>query len=281
MTQNTRGVVRIIAWYVWIAIIVGSALFPLYWVINCSFQSPIEIFETHLLPPSPTLEAYQASIVGQAGRSGLPIAASNTIVVATSAMVLSVCLGIMGGYALSRLRWRWAPWVLGALLVTQLIPPLTDLIPIFIVYDRLGLVNTKLGLCLAYTAWLSPITVWIIRSYFMSLPVELEEAATIDGCSRTGALLRIVLPLALPGIGSAAIFVFMSSFNEFFFAVIFTQTSQAKTIPVFLSEQVGKFTINYANMSASLTLSIIIPVVLALALHRFFVKGLTAGAVKG
>ena len=116
------GIVSKVAWYLWVAIIVGNALFPLYWVINCSLQSPIEIFETHFLPPKPTLEAYHSSIVGQGGRSGLPLAARNTVVVAASAMILSVCLGVMGGDALSRLRWRWAPWVLASLLLTQLIP---------------------------------------------------------------------------------------------------------------------------------------------------------------
>jgi multiple sugar transport system permease protein len=136
-------------------------------------------------------------------------------------------------------------------------------------------------LVLAYTGWLLPISVWILYGYFQTIPKNLEDSARIDGCTRIQALIRVVMPLSAPGIAATAIFGFIMSTNEFLFAMVFTSTARSKTIPVALSDLIGKYSIRYGDMTAGAVIAAIFPVVLALIFQKYLVQSLTAGGVKG
>jgi len=155
-------------------------------------------------------------------------------------------------------------------------------IHIYVIFSRwLGLVDTKAALVIGYTGWLLPISVWILYGYFQTIPKDLEDAARIDGCTRFKALFRVVMPLSAPGLAATAIYVFISSTNEFLFAMIFASTHRSKTIPVALADMVGKYQIRYGDMTAGAVIAAIFPVVLALIFQKYLVRGLTAGSVKG
>ena len=206
----------------------------------------------------------------------------NTLVVAVVTMAICIALGAVTGYALARLHWRWSILFLFVLIGTQMIPPLVDLIPLYIIFSRyLKLVDTRLALVIGYTGWLLPISVWILYGYFQTIPRDLESAARIDGCTRLQALARVVMPLSAPGIAATAIYVFISSTNEFLFAMIFSSTARSKTIPVALSDMIGKYSIRYGDMTAGAVIAAVLPVLLALIFQKYLVQSLTAGGIKG
>ena len=206
----------------------------------------------------------------------------NTLIVAGICMAVCVALGSITGYALARLKFKWSLWFLFVLIGTQMVPPLVDLIPLYIIFSRiLKLVDTKAALVIGYTGWLLPISVWILYGYFQTIPKDLESAARIDGCTRLQALFRVVMPLSAPGIAATAIYVFISSTNEFLFAMIFTSTRRSITIPVALSDMIGKYQIRYGDMTAGAVIAAALPVLLALIFQKYLVQSLTAGGIKG
>ncbi len=270
--------------YLFIFIVLAATLFPFYWIINMSLQNSIELYDVppHFVPPHPTLNNFKSVLFEQRGMMKFYVAVFNTLIVSTITMFICVFLGSITGYALARLKIKWGIYLLFALIGTQMVPPLTDLIPLYVIFSRwLKLVDTKLALIIGYTGWLLPISVWILYGYFQTIPKDLEDAARIDGCSRFEALFRIVMPLSAPGLAATAIYVFISSTNEFLFAMIFTSTHRSMTIPVALADMVGKYQIRYGDMTAGAVIAAIFPVVLALIFQKYLVRGLTAGGVKG
>ncbi len=270
--------------YVLVVLILLVVLFPFYWMLNMSLQNSIELYDIppHFFPPHPTLENFTSVLFREQGLMKFYEAVFNTLVVSAAAMTICVALGSITGYALARLRFRWGLAFLFVLIGTQMVPPLVDLIPLYIIFSRwLQLVDTKLALVIGYTGWLLPISVWILYGYFQTIPRDLESAARIDGCTRMQALRRVVMPLSAPGIAATAIYVFISSTNEFLFAMIFTSTRQSKTIPVALADMIGKYQIRYGDMTAGAVIAALLPVVLALVFQKYLVQSLTAGGVKG
>lgn len=270
--------------YIFILVVLIVTLFPFYWIINMSLQNSIELYDIppHFFPPHPTLKNFISVLFHQRGMMKFYQAVINTLIVASSTMVVCIVLGSITGYALARLKTKWGVYLLFLLIGTQMVPPLTDLIPLYVIFSRwLHLVDTKAVLIIGYTGWLLPISVWILYGYFQTIPKDLEDAARIDGCTRLKALFRVVMPLSAPGLAATAIYVFISSTNEFLFAMIFTATQRSKTIPVALSEMIGKYMIHYGDMTAGAVIAAIIPVILALIFQKYLVKGLTAGGVKG
>ncbi|MBI3961164.1 MAG: carbohydrate ABC transporter permease, partial [Deinococcus sp.] len=161
-----------------------------------------------------------------------------------------------------------------------MLPAFTVLIPLFVIAKQLSLLNTWTALVLAYTGLGMPFVVWIMHGYFQTLPKDLEDAARIDGCSRFSAFLRIALPLSAPGLVATAIFTFLGAWDEFIFALVFTSTYAAKTLPVALAEFQGRFTIDWGLMTSGGVLASLPPVLVALLLQRYLVTGLTSGGVK-
>jgi multiple sugar transport system permease protein len=168
-----------------------------------------------------------------------------------------------------------------SILVSRVIPDIALIVPLFLVMRSLGVLDTKGGLVMTYLAVTVPFTTFILINYFRSIPVDLYKAARIDGCSHLGVLRHVYLPLAMPAVVASLMFAFLTSWNEFLFALIVTRSIQSQTLPIVISSFVLDFTINFSFVNAAGVLAIVPPVILAILFERYIVSGLTAGAVKG
>ncbi|MFQ6066928.1 MAG: carbohydrate ABC transporter permease [bacterium] len=252
------------------------ALFPIVWTLSTSFKT---IGEYYTYPPvwiprNPTLANYKY-IIYTAGlgylRNSLIIAFFNTLLVLT--------ISIPAAYGIARFRiggGNLSFWILSQ----RMFPPIAVIIPLFLLLKRVGLVDTHLGLIIVYCTFNVAFSVWLLTGFFEEFPKDMEEAAMMDGCSRTGAIMRIVLPLVAPGIVVTAIFCFIFSWNEFMFALILTR-EVAKTVTVQLSSFQAPTSIMWGEMSALIIIAIIPILIMALSVQRYLVRGLTLGAVKG
>lgn len=284
MRPSTRFLVFIHAAAVVMAIVV---LAPFAWLLISSISPPKELLDTHphWWPNDPTLSRYKAVFASDSGTGDVATsfrkAMVNSFVVATATTLISLVVGTLGGYAFARLRFRLRRTSLFAFLAIYMLPPIALVIPLYLSLARLGLLDTKTGLVLTYCSIVTPFCLWTMSNYFLSLPADLEEAARVDGCTRLGALFRIILPLARPGLLTTGMFGFLLAWDEFLFSLIFTSTTQAKTIPVAIAEFTGKYSSDFGLIAAGGVLATIPPLVLALLFQRYIVGGLTSGAVKG
>jgi multiple sugar transport system permease protein len=226
----------------------------------------------------PTLEHYQYLLQ----QTEFVRWATNTLIIATSSTVVSLFCGILAGYALARLRFFGATFLGVAIFVTYLVPQTLLFLPLVKVVRDLGLSNSLWSMILTYPTFLIPFCTWLLMGYFKTIPRELEESALIDGSGRIGAMLRVVLPLATPGILSAGIFAFTLSWNEFIYALVFTTSSSIKTLPVGVVTELVKGDVFFWGSLMAGALLGSVPVALIYSLFvEHYVAGLTAGAVKG
>jgi ABC-type glycerol-3-phosphate transport system permease component len=262
-----------------VAVVLALSLFPFLWMALSSVKMLRELYTVppHWLPSEPTLEHYRKVLFA----SNIPRYFLNSVVISIGSTAIALALAVFASYGFARFSFRGKGAAQAFVLVGQLLPTAAIIVPLFVTLKTLGLVNTYFGLILVYTILTLPLSVWMLTSYFRAIPVELEEAAIIDGASRLSILFRITLPLSLPGIVSIVIFAFVTTWNEFIFALVFAQDSRVKTLPIGIAEFTGEFTTDWgAVMAASLIMTLPI-VALFLAMQRLFVGGLTAGAVKG
>lgn len=252
-------------------------LLPVYWMVNTSLKNQVEVFAS---PPTLWPENLTfANYVNLFTRRHLGIYLFNSLVIVGSAVLLSLLMGSLAGYSLarfSRLQQRLNFWVLAL----RMIPPVALVVPLFLMLQEVGLINKKLGLILVYTAFNLPFVAWMMRSFFQEIPVDLEEAAMVDGASRLRSFRDIVLPLAAPGLAATAIFSLIITYNEFFFALILTSTPAAATLPVGTAALIGKTQTLYGEMAAAGVVAAVPLVIFALLVQRHLVRGLTMGAVK-
>jgi multiple sugar transport system permease protein len=266
------------------ALLLVVTLGPFVALVVASISSQAELLSVpvHLWPDAPTLSRYREIFTG----GGTSVAAAlrgsmvNSFVVALVSVVISLGSGVFGAYAFARLRFRFKQGVLMLFLVTYMMPPLALVIPIYLALSALGLLDTRSGLVAVYCSFTTPFVLWLLSGYFQSLPEELEDAARIDGCSRVGALFRVILPIARPGLISAGLLTFLGAWDEFFYALILTSSPAAKTIPVALSEFTGRYSLDFGLMAAGGIVAALPPVLIALVLQRHITSGLAAGAVK-
>lgn len=260
-------------------IVAAACLFPFAWMAVSSFKTAGELYAVPPVwwPSAPTLEHYRRVLFA----SNVPRYFLNSLIVSAGSTALAMTLAVFAAYGFARYRFAGRRSSLAFVLAGQLLPTAAIIVPLFLVLRTFGLVNTYLGLILVYMILTLPLSVWMLSGYIRAVPVELEEAATIDGASRLGVLFRITLPLCMPGIAAVAVYAFVTTWNEFIFALVFAQDSHVKTLPIGLAEFTSEFTTDWgAVMAASMVMTI--PVVAAfLALQRAFVGGLTAGAIKG
>jgi multiple sugar transport system permease protein len=167
------------------------------------------------------------------------------------------------------------------IIATRMIPEVSLVLPLFIIASSLQLINKPIVLIITYMSFALPYAIWLMAAYFQTVPIELEDAARLDGCSRLGILFRVVMPISIPGLVSTAMFVFLLAWDEFFYALIFTSTLAAKTVPVAIAEFIGRYVTNVNGMMAGGILAAVPPVLVALIFQRYIVRGMTAGAVKG
>jgi multiple sugar transport system permease protein len=268
-------------------------LFPIYWTVTTSFKLAVNVTQGHLVPWLdfvPDWRGWRAlglspDTIGQmsTARDEFVKRFTNSVVASLGASTLAIVLGSLAAYGLSRFSYRFGPMRnkdISFFFVSQLIlPPVVLALPLLVLYRELALLDTRMGLILLYTLMVLPIVVWIMRDQFDTIPVELEQAAYVDGCSIWGAFLRIVLPIALPGMVAAFILAMILCWNEYFFAALLTSTN-AKTLPVMVASQTGSQGINWWAMAALATAAIAPLAITGVLLERYIVRGLTAGAVK-
>lgn len=251
---------------------------PFLWMLSTSVKplSEVNQYPPVWIGPNVTLAPYVDMF------SFLPFATYtlNSLVVALSATLLTLVVGSLAGFGLSRFRFRGKHLLLMLFLLSQMLPGASVIIPLFQLLRALGLYDSLVGLALIHTAVLLPFVIWLLYGFFDTVPREVEDAALIDGCSRIGALRRVILPLILPGLGATALFAFLGSWNEFFFALLLTTSDSARTIPVGIGLFVGEYRDVWNQMSAAAVLFSIPPLVLFMMMRRTFVKGLSAGAIR-
>lgn len=252
-------------------------LFPLIWLIMMSLKTQVDMFA---VPPlfifQPTLEHYQTTFADRDFRQ----AATNSLIVTSVSVVASLVLGGMAGYSLARFRSRRSEGLALGLIIGRMIPPIVFVVPLFLLFNRLGLRNQHLGLILVYTAFNLPFVVWMLRSFFEEVPVDLEQAAMIDGATRFRAFWTVTMPLAAAGIAATAVFVAIAAWSEFLFALILTGP-RTTTLPVHLAAFVSDRAIDWGGVASTGVLVILPLVALGLLVQRNLVKGLTMGAMKG
>ncbi len=271
---TTGGVARVVGLTLWLAV----TLFPLYWIALTSFKSPgsINRWPLEYWPSELSIDNYTELFA----TSSFATFVGNSLVVALVAGATSTLIALLSAYVLARFEFRGKGAVLGAFLLTQMIPAFIALGPLYAMLADLGLVDTKPGLALVYVAMCIPFSTVMLRGFFENVPDSLEEAAMIDGCSRFGALFRVLVPVMVPGIVAAFIFNFVNCWNELFLSVVLMNSDANKTIPAALNGFISTFNIAWGPMSAAAVLTILPTMVLFALASRWIVEGLTAGAVK-
>jgi multiple sugar transport system permease protein len=279
---NWSRVVTYLLLLIWLV----NALFPIYWMITLSFKNlrlittgpyfiPWVDFDPVTLGWDDILESGQ--------RDRFVTAMRNSLICAVGSGLLSLVLGSMAGYGLARFNYKFGPWRnrdISFFFLSQLIlPPAAVILPLYVLFVESGLYDTIWGLTLLYTVVGLPIVVWIMRDQFASLPVELEQAALVDGNSALGAFLRIAVPVAAPGMVAAFILVVIFSWNEYLFSAVLTSKS-AYTLPLLIATQVSSQGVKFWTMAAIATAAVTPLLIIGIFLERYIVRGLTAGAVK-
>jgi multiple sugar transport system permease protein len=276
-----RALGRWIRIYIPLLVFLLVTLFPFYWMIVTSFKSPSELFDFNQSPlfvRQPTLYHWQQLLLHtNFGRWTL-----NTTIVAIVSTAVSLFCSVLAGYSLARLRYRGSNAIGWSIFITYLVPPTLLFLPLTFVIRELHLFNNLLSLILTYPTFLIPFCTWLLIGYFKSIPRELEESAMVDGATRIQAMIRVVIPLALPGILSAGMFAFTLSWNEFLYSLIFMNDSVAKTIPVGVpTELVHGDDFFWGQLMAGALLGSLPVALLYSFFVDHFVSGMTAGAVKG
>ncbi len=252
---------------------------PIYWLFVTSIKIPEDIstLDIQYWPNTPTFDNY----IQVWANTPFPVYLRNSIIVSTITGIIVMIIAILGGYGLSRYKFKAQRFVIGSFLVSQIIPFTLLLIPLYIMFGAIELTDTLVGLILLYVILNVPFCVVIMQGFFKNIPVSIEEAAQIDGCTKTSMMIRIVIPIMLPAIVSTFIFAFIGAWNELLGGVMFINTELLKTIPVGLNAYVGQFAVNWGEMTAGGMLALIPTALLFAFAQRYIVEGLTAGAVKG
>jgi multiple sugar transport system permease protein len=261
-----------------ITVLALFAILPLIWTFYTSLRTNLAIqrFPTQLSFSDLSFAAY----IGVWRDTNFPLLIKNSIIVSTMTVVISLSLGTLAGYALSRSKFRGRQGVLLTYLVIRLVPGVLLLVPMYILMNTLGLLDSFFGLTLAYTTFTLPATIWLMKGFFDSLPPDLENAARIDGCSRLGAMWRISIPLVLPGLAATGTLTAITAWNDVLFAIMLTSSDETRTWPVGLREMIGEFQLPWESLTAAAMLSLL-PVVIGFSLvGRKMVAGITAGSLK-
>jgi multiple sugar transport system permease protein len=268
-----------IAWAATAVAAIAFAITPLLWMILTSVKTNREITQdTSLIPESLTIANYVSLFSGREFGAYL----ANSIIVTSASVAIALILGTQAAYVLARFRLRAGMhrYVGFSLLMVRLLPPIVIIIPIFLVAQQLGLLNTQLSLIIVYAAFNVTVVVWMMESFFREIPVDLEEAAMVDGDTRFTAFRRIVLPLAAPGLVATGIFAVITTYNEFLFALVLTSTPSAETMPIGAATLIGRINVDWGAMSAAGVVGALPIVVFSLFVQKHLVRGLTMGAVK-
>ena len=268
---------RRMALYLGVAVVTLYSVFPIYWMALSSTRPQQDLFtRTSLVPWPIDWESYRSLLE----LPDYPRQFANSLLVALATVTITMVFSILIAYALTRLRFRGKTAIVAAMLFGYMFPPLMLAIPMFSLFNAVGLTDSLFALVGAHLAIALPLGVWLLWGFFKTMPLELEEAAMVDGCSRLQAFLRIVLPLSMPGLITVAIFSFLLSWGDYVFGLILIMSDQNKTLPVGLASMLGSNDLRWGDIMAGATLIAIPLLILFTFLYRYFVAGLAAGALK-
>jgi multiple sugar transport system permease protein len=273
--------VRRITLFAILLLLFGALFLPAYWMVVTSLKPNEAAFRLppELIPSEPTLESYISQLKD---RAGFLTFVSNGFVVSGLTTVLSIIVSVHAGYAFSRFRFPAKGSLLLLILASQMAPYVLIVVSIYVLFQQLQLLNTYLGLVLAFSSFALPFSIWMMRGFFDTIPRDLEEAAMVDGASRLSAMQRVILPLVGPGVIAVGLYTFMNTWNNLLFALSLTNSQDMRTIPPgFLLTYVGEFQYAWADAMAGSVMASLPMVIVFIFLQRHLVAGITAGAVKG
>jgi multiple sugar transport system permease protein len=267
-------------------LIVLWSLAPMYWAVNTSLLTNVaaQALPPHYLPLPPYLGNYAQLLGLKPGAGALwpefRATLANSVIESTAATALAVAVAVMAAYAFARMRFRFREVLFYGTLATLTLPAYATLIPLYRIMSDLGLVNTYIGVILVYASGFIPLAMWILFTYFQSIPLTIEEAAAVDGASAVATLVRIALPLSLPGVTAAAIITFLFAWGQFLFPLVLTTDLSTQPLTVFVTGLVGEHVVPYTLLDAAGVLAILLPGLLVLVLNRYIVEGIVGGSVK-
>ena len=273
------NILRLIATFLVMMMIV----LPGSWIVFNAFRHNVDIqSKPAVWAPNWTLDNFRA-MFGEVGEGFVPVMSylSNSIIISVTSTFIALIIGIAGGYAFARYNFKFKKHIFLWFMLSRTVPGIAMSLPIFILYAKVGIIDTKLGIILFYVALNIPFTIWLVDGFFLQVPKELYEAAEIDGCTRWQAFWKIELPLAKAGITSAGIFAFLIAWNEFALVSQLSRSLDSKTLPVGLLDFTSEFTINWAGMCALSFIMIIPAFILTFIVQKHLVSGLTFGGLKG
>ncbi|WP_104166013.1 carbohydrate ABC transporter permease [Cryobacterium sp. N22] len=275
--ETRRFSSRALVWTALAGIVVMYG-FPFLYMVLTSFKTPLETIAVpaQVWPTTWTFDNYADAVT----RSGVGASFINSIVTAVLSTLISLLLAVPAAYAITRYRTGLGRAFILVALITRMVPAIVVGVPLIATFRNIGIADTSIALAIAHTTISLPLSIWLMASFFESVPDELEEAAKIDGCSRLGALWRVVLPVTSGGVAVTAIFAFLASWNEFLFALLLTAV-RAQTTPIVIANLQTQFGLDWGAMTALAVLYSVPVILLTLVLQRHIVAGLTLGAVKG
>lgn len=275
MKQARSTRIGLIALQILLALVV---LLPFFWMVSVSLKPPAEPFAipARLWPDSPTIDNYITAF-----RPEFRTYFFNSLVVSLSTVVITVSLGLLAAYSFTRAQLAILSVLIGLVVLAQMFPYSAIIIPIYKMMRGAGLLNTYWSLILAYVSVTLPVAIWMLRGFLMKLPVSLEESAAVDGATPLRVFWNIVVPLSRPGLIATSVYVLIVTWQEFLFALSFTSTKEMRTLPVGLNDFIGQYGIRYGELMASSVMVSLPVMVVFFFLQRYFVAGITAGAVKG
>jgi multiple sugar transport system permease protein len=270
---------RLTVIYVVAAVLIAVSLFPFAWMGISSVKILRELYQVPptWIPQAPTLANYVKVLTD----SNVPRYFLNSVIISGGATVLALLVAIPAAYGFARFKFRGSRIYQACILAGQMLPTAAIIVPLYLVLRNLGLLNSYWGLILVYMIITLPLSVWMLVGYFRAIPVELDEAAIIDGASRLGVLVRITIPLSVPGIVAVFIYAFVTAWNEFIFALCFALDSRVKTLPIGIAEFTTEFNVDWGAVMAASVIMTLPVVILFFAMQRMFISGLVSGATKG
>jgi len=283
-----RGIIKRTGLYALVILATLYIITPYLWIVLVSFMEEREAVQQHWIPREPTLENYslyfrinsREADIGAATARQFPRAIVNSLIIGGSVMFINLFFGSLAAYALARVNFGGNLALMMFYLGSRSVPGVAIMIPMYLVIRSYGLLDTHFAVILAHSTFTLPFTIWILKGYFQTVPLDLERAARVDGCSRLGALFRVFLPVTTPGMIAVGIFSFISSWGEFLFALLFTSTMSSKTVTVVASDFAQELQIDFTTIAAGGVLVVLLPIILAFIFQRFIIHGI-GGAVTG
>jgi len=283
MRNSKKGTLSITLYILFVILFLLFTLGPIAWSFSLSITPASDLSpESPILPENPTGENFKELLSSKNQQGGIFLKGlRNSLIAGLLSILIGIPIAILTAYPLARMKFKGRQLVKNLLLITMVIPVFATIIPLFRIFTLFNLIDNMVGLVIIYVTSFLPLSVWLITSYFETLPRELEEAAIVDGCGRFMVLLKIIIPVSYPVIFAATLIVFLTTWNQYLIPLILAPSYATKPIAVVVSEFVTKTSINYGLMNAGGILAVIPPAILAVVFRKFLVKGMVSGATKG